>query len=117
MKEPAYTKKVNFKSLASTPAETSKLMRHWREVLSRDMIKVVSGEGIQPGSGGSFDAATRQKIWKLVCDSYDHLAWDDILEVIQSEQEEGERDAMTTTKLKRHFRDVMRKEGEKAIGK
>lgn len=113
MLDPRYTKTLDFKSISST--ESAKLSRHWREVLSTDMKMVMLGKGISGSPKGKIDSATRVKIWKMVCKGYDKLDWAAI--IAKGEEQEEEQGRLDTTKLKRHFRDVMVKEGEKAIGK
>jgi wyosine [tRNA(Phe)-imidazoG37] synthetase (radical SAM superfamily) len=107
-----YIKHVDFKGVFG--AEYAKMSRHWREVLSEDIRSSLKGtSGTSPGK---ITAAERQKIWKAVCTPYDKLNWDHIIEDVWDGDEEDGECTMTVTKLKRHFRDVMKKEGEKVAG-
>jgi hypothetical protein len=56
-------------------------------------------------SQGAITTEQRVALWAAVCKVYDKANWKGIEETT----------GMTTTKLKRHFRDVMQKEVEKAI--
>jgi hypothetical protein len=111
-----YLKTLDFKSIS--PNDSAKLSRHWREVLSADLKAAFGGTGAKATRGGKsgIDSATRLQIWKHVCDGYEKADWQGALERGQERDESGNT-ALTITKLKRHFRDVMRKEGDKAIGK
>jgi hypothetical protein len=121
---PNYLKTIPFGSISqdlSSQGEdmpSAKLSRHWREVLSADLkeyfregnavtspTKSASGSG--SGSGRQkVGIKARKAIWKGVVEGYEKANWKEI-------EEESE---ISTTKLKRHLRDVMRKEVEKVIG-
>ena len=113
-----YTKNIDYKSISAPIA--AKLSRHWREVLSTDLMAAMAGKACKAGKAGksAIDLATRKKIWTKVCEAYEKADWDGILargdEAVGVAEGAG---SLNVTKLKRHFRDVMRKEGEKVIGK
>lgn len=113
-----YTKNIDYKSISGT--NTAKLCRHWREVLSVDLMSAMAGKAGKAAKAGksAVTADTRKEIWAKVCDAYEKADWKEILArgEMMGGVKEGEG-SMTVTKLKRHFRDVMRKEGEKVIGK
>ena len=107
-----YIKHVDFKSVFGDAS--TKMSRHWREVLSEDIRSAIKG---QPGrTSGKVTNEERQGIWKAVCAPYDKLEWEKIIEDVWDEDEDGGECTMTVTKLKRHFRGVMKKEGEKVAG-
>jgi hypothetical protein len=83
------------------------------------MAAMAGKAGKSTKSGKSaFDGAIRKKIWAKVCDAYEKADWNAILvKGNEAEGVEAGEGNMTVTKLKRHFRDVMRKEGDKVIGK
>ncbi|RSH90803.1 hypothetical protein EHS25_009978 [Saitozyma podzolica] len=95
---------------------SAKLSRHWREVLSADLKEyfrdgkaVTSPTKSASGSGSGKQKVgikARKAIWKGVVEGYEKANWKEI------EEESG----ISTAKLKRHLRDVMRKEVEKVIG-
>jgi len=116
--DPKYTKNIDYKSISGT--DTAKLSRHWREVLSVDLMSAMAGKAGKAAKAGksAITADTRKEIWAKVCDAYEKADWKGVLAMAAEVEgvKEGEG-SMTVTKLKRHFRDVMRKEGEKVIGK
>jgi hypothetical protein len=110
--DPAYLNKVDFKSVAAAfPDDThteGKLKRHWREVLGEDAVAYAKDgtfRGSRSNSKGGIETQHRLKIWDAVAKAYEAGQW------AQLEGETG----MTTTKLKRHFRDVLKKDIVKMI--
>lgn len=117
---PNYLKTIPFGTISqalSSQGEdmpSAKLSRHWREVLSADLKeyfrygKAVTSPTKSASSSGKqkVGVKARKAIWKGVVEGYDKANWKEI------EEESG----ISTTKLKRHLRDVMRKEVEKVIG-
>jgi hypothetical protein len=117
---PSYLKTIPFGAISqalSSQGEdmpSAKLSRHWREVLSADLKEyfrdgkaVTSPTKSASGSGKQkVGIKARKAIWKGVVDGYEKANWKQIEEV----------SGISTTKLKRHLKDVMRKEVEKAIG-
>ncbi len=133
---PAFTKHVNFGSIAvsfegsttcasgggddqdvSTSTQKSKLARHWREVLSGELIqyfekgtqgkaaKRAGGGGGNKNKGGALGVEHRKAIWHGVSLAYEYVDW----KAVQGET------GMEIAKLKRHFREVMKRDAEKYI--
>ncbi|ORX37104.1 hypothetical protein BD324DRAFT_624812 [Kockovaella imperatae] len=108
MVDPKFLKNVKMPTVDG--AAGSKLLRHWREVLSKELAKVFSGQEVKSGAGaakGSVSKAQRFEIWRIVCEASDKVDWASV------EEESG----INATKLKRHFKEVMKKDGDKYIGK
>lgn len=108
-----YTKGVDFKSIASSfdnNPDSAKLSRHWREVLSSDLVDYFRGtqskKASKPAAKGGLTKDHRLAIWHGVCRNYKNADWNKVSQVAGG---------MSTTKLKRHFRDVMEKEVRKGI--
>ncbi|WVR06628.1 hypothetical protein IAU60_003660 [Kwoniella sp. DSM 27419] len=110
---PNYLKLLSFAPIETPNCKSAKLARHWREVLGPDVRNFVS-----PGLSGSsnkksksasgknaIDSPTRARIWHVVCEQYETADWKSI----------EESSGISTTKLKRHLRDVMVKEVKKYI--
>ena len=101
--------KVDWKSVAAAcDMPESKVKRHWREVLGPDAKGYAKDGTMRPGrtnSKGGIEKEHRLKIWEAVCGAYDSAKWREL------EEECG----MSTTKLKRHFRDVLKNEIAKKI--
>lgn len=96
------------------PAMTpEKLKRHWREVLSADLRDLCRGTSRSTGAGGKASSKEgltkvhRKAIWKALYDQCDKLDWKTISQ---------EADGMGVTKLKRHFKEAMKKDVDKMIG-
>jgi hypothetical protein len=106
-----YIKLIDFKGIFGD--ESAKMSRHWREVLSEDIRNYIKGRAGK--SPGKVTNEQRLEIWRAVCVPYDKINWKQIIEDAWDEEEDGEN-TMTVTKLKRHFRDVLKKEGEKVAG-
>lgn len=71
----------------------------------RDLMRTGSMPKKTSEAKGALTVEHRLAIWHGVCSKYDKADWGKIEEAT----------GMTTTKLKRHFRDVLIKDGEKAI--
>ncbi len=82
-----------------------KLSRHWREVLSSD-LKAYFGSGSSKKGKSSVGADVRRAIWSAICGKVDKADW------LGLEEETG----VGASKLKRHLKESMKKEGEKFIG-
>ena len=86
----------------------SKYSRHWREVLSKELTKHFTGQSGSKAGGYKGDVTPKQRlaIWKIISDAMDRADW------VGIEKETG----VASAKLRRHFRESMKKEGEKYIG-
>jgi hypothetical protein len=110
--KPEVLKQVDYASISARykhEPNSSKLSRHCREVLSPDVRDYVR-DGSMPkskklDSQGAITMEQRVDLWQAVGKMYEKADWKGI------EQTTG----MSTTKLKRHFRDVMQKDVAKAI--
>ncbi|KAK6907705.1 hypothetical protein I203_101706 [Kwoniella mangroviensis CBS 8507] len=100
-----FTKTLAFTSIETPTYNSTKLARHWREVLAPELQKHFEGKSPKKGKA-SIDKGLRIKIWELVTKNYEKVDWKSI---------EEENQEFTTTKLKRHFREAMVKEGKKYI--
>ncbi|OCF35005.1 hypothetical protein I316_03045 [Kwoniella heveanensis BCC8398] len=110
---PEYLRTLSFTSIQTDECKSAKLSRHWRQVLGPDLKHYFSGDksstspkkGKQSSAAGGINKDMRSKIWKLISDRYEKADWKPL------EDESG----ISTTKLKRHLRDVMNKEAKKFI--
>ncbi|WWC71076.1 uncharacterized protein I206_105029 [Kwoniella pini CBS 10737] len=103
---PEYLKNVPFTSIQTTDINVQKLQQHWKQVLGTELEKHFKGESPKKGKT-TIDKSIRLKMWELICKSYEKVNWKDI----EKEAEDG----IDTTKLKRHFREVMMKAGKQYI--
>ena len=87
-------------------SDSSKLSRHWREVLSSDLKSRFGGDSPKKSGKGSIKPDQRMAIWIAVIEQADKADWNKV------EKETG----VSGTKLRRHLRESMRKEGERMIG-
>jgi outer membrane biosynthesis protein TonB len=112
--EPTFLKALDFSSVAQSfngEVPSAKLSRHWREVLSGELREYArSGAGKSkskaksPAKGG-LGREHRLAIWAAVCARSDEADWKGV--------EEGT--GMAASKLRRHLRDVLRKDAEGVI--
>ncbi|RXK35789.1 hypothetical protein M231_06975 [Tremella mesenterica] len=115
MSTPNYVKAIDFVSVAKSLSEeglaitTAKLSRHWREVLSADLRSMVNGTLASKAlkKQGGLGKKERIAIWGGVIKAYEKAEWGEM------EQETG----ISTTKLKRHLRDVLDKDVKSFINK
>nr|XP_018262017.1 uncharacterized protein I303_05032 [Kwoniella dejecticola CBS 10117]OBR84175.1 hypothetical protein I303_05032 [Kwoniella dejecticola CBS 10117] len=106
MIHPDYLKTVPFATLQTAEFPVQKLQRHWKQVLALELEAHFKGETPKKGKL-SIDKSIRLKMWEMVCRSYEKLNWKEI--------EAKAEDDIDSTKLKRHFREVMIKEGKRYI--
>ncbi|WVQ96259.1 hypothetical protein IAU59_003363 [Kwoniella sp. CBS 9459] len=110
---PEYLKALSFTSIETDNCKSPKISRHWRQVLGPDLKHYFSGDtssgspkkGKTSSIAGGITKEMRCKIWEVVSKGYDRADWQKV------EKDSG----ITTTKLKRHLRDVMIKEAKSFI--
>ncbi|ORY31821.1 hypothetical protein BCR39DRAFT_81678 [Naematelia encephala] len=109
LNQPAVYKSVDMNKLATSfggDVTAPKLVRHWREVLFFDLKAFFSGEAAKKSLGkASMGPEVRKGLWQAMVQACDKVDW----KVVE------ERTGLSASKLKRHLRESMRKEGERFI--
>ncbi|WRT68093.1 uncharacterized protein IL334_005068 [Kwoniella shivajii] len=99
-----FLKTLKFNAIETPTFTSAKISRHWREVLGPELQKLFAGAPPEKGKA-KMEKWVRLGMWDVVQKNYDKLDWKSL------EHQSG----ICTTKLKRHFREIIVKEGVKHI--